>query len=1241
MPGTPPDEATLRALLPADRDAATAARWVAERRVLIPALFGQAEQAQDAELFRSLVTACELVLAGLDHDADPHGWAWAQAERANALRRLGTLTNDAGVLDASAAGFDAALSVWTLAAASLDHALALARRSSAISTLGELRADEALLRAALAGFDAALAVPGVTALGRDYNVAQSNRANTLRRLFAVTKDATWLKAAADGYAHAYDRATMPADWADAQQRRAGVLRTLEIVRSVPDLVAGAAGAEATAATAAGMAKLTQDFLAAPPAEMRRLLEQPNTPLLQPMAAAAIRGVAQRAAADGNSEMAGFFHALADLLKRWRENGVAAAFAQFEDGISRPDIPQAARPLLAELQGLQDDPRSEHDAGQLRRQVALCEQVLRLVPQSVDAGFWAAIQGTRANALQSLGALAGDAALLRQAVDGYDQALTVRTRTAMPADWATTHNNRASALARLGELAGDAAVLRQAVDGYEQALTVYTRDAMPAEWAATHNNRAAALQSLGRLAGDAEVLRRAVDGYEQALTVRTRDAMPADWAMTHNNRAGALVSLGELAGDAAVLRQAVDGYDQALTVRTRDAMPADWAATQNNRASALRSLAGLGDPTAADKAIAGYRAALAVMTTSGAEDTHQGSAGALARLLARQASYIEAAEVITQALARSDAALLDAGRSRDGHRRAIEQVEELYALLALCHHRSSQTEAGLAAADAGRLRLAVETQALSQQRARTLNDPEIPETVKAAQLRRDALRHRLGHGSEARDGAAPRAALTAEERTALDAELRAATDEVLTLHRQHGLMPVIEPLSAAQIIEAAPKDGALVLPVIAAGQTFAFVIAHGAVTVVEFKDADGAYRIDEQTLVRRAVNDEDSWLRTYYATLHDKRFRRDHDLYRDWTTYLHNTLTWLWDDLLGPLDAHLRDRKGAALQPGAEVVLVPPGLLGVLPLLGARPRPGAEPFGERWTVSLAPSVRTLLTCRTRAAAAAHRPHRLLGIFDPDGSLAGARLEAAVLRALFARAEQKPFIGDQATREAVLPWLDWASHFHGSTHGFHHPFDPTQSGIVLANKDMLCVSDLSAAQLERLRLVFLSACETGVAGVLKLSEEFIGLPTSFVLAGAAGVVASLWPVFDDASYLLSTRFYQELLGKDGSKPKTPAAALRAAQRWLRIVTYGELRTMFAEEDGWLLIGEPRCDDAVAQPDAERIEAAAKSARAPGGSATPEPDADPDDPPKPIRLRIGLERDCPYASPHEWAAFTATGA
>jgi CHAT domain-containing protein len=102
------------------------------------------------------------------------------------------------------------------------------------------------------------------------------------------------------------------------------------------------------------------------------------------------------------------------------------------------------------------------------------------------------------------------------------------------------------------------------------------------------------------------------------------------------------------------------------------------------------------------------------------------------------------------------------------------------------------------------------------------------------------------------------------------------------------------------------------------------------------------------------------------------------------------------------------------------------------------------------------------------------------------------------------------------------------------------------------------DLSAV-----RLVVLSACQTGLIDVQKVPEEFIGLPAGFLQAGVPGVVGSLWPVNDLSTALLMIRFYEYHLRGDirtGKGPMPPAWALRKAQLWLRDVTNEELAILF---------------------------------------------------------------------------------
>ena len=47
---------------------------------------------------------------------------------------------------------------------------------------------------------------------------------------------------------------------------------------------------------------------------------------------------------------------------------------------------------------------------------------------------------------------------------------------------------------------------------------------------------------------------------------------------------------------------------------------------------------------------------------------------------------------------------------------------------------------------------------------------------------------------------------------------------------------------------------------------------------------------------------------------------------------------------------------------------------------------------------------------------------------------------------------------------------------------------------------------------------------VIEVRRAADEVVGLAASFLQAGAAGVIASLWPVYDHATFLLMCRFLQ---------------------------------------------------------------------------------------------------------------------
>jgi CHAT domain-containing protein len=86
---------------------------------------------------------------------------------------------------------------------------------------------------------------------------------------------------------------------------------------------------------------------------------------------------------------------------------------------------------------------------------------------------------------------------------------------------------------------------------------------------------------------------------------------------------------------------------------------------------------------------------------------------------------------------------------------------------------------------------------------------------------------------------------------------------------------------------------------------------------------------------------------------------------------------------------------------------------------------------------------------------------------------------------------------------------------------------------------------------------------VAEPFELADEVVSLPMGLLRCGVPGVVGTLWPVADASTALVMVRFYELLRDRspEGWPPLAPAAALAAAQRWLRDARPAELQSFLA--------------------------------------------------------------------------------
>lgn len=116
-----------------------------------------------------------------------------------------------------------------------------------------------------------------------------------------------------------------------------------------------------------------------------------------------------------------------------------------------------------------------------------------------------------------------------------------------------------------------------------------------------------------------------------------------------------------------------------------------------------------------------------------------------------------------------------------------------------------------------------------------------------------------------------------------------------------------------------------------------------------------------------------------------------------------------------------------------------------------------------------------------------------------------------------------------------------------HGYFNSASPQDSGLQLADGNLTLADIITYFKLENCRLVTLSACETGFTDFTSTSDEYIGFPSGFLLAGSTNVVSSLWTVSATATALLMIKFYEEL-----QQQSNIVLALNTAQRWLRDTT-----------------------------------------------------------------------------------------
>jgi hypothetical protein len=325
--------------------------------------------------------------------------------------------------------------------------------------------------------------------------------------------------------------------------------------------------------------------------------------------------------------------------------------------------------------------------------------------------------------------------------------------------------------------------------------------------------------------------------------------------------------------------------------------------------------------------------------------------------------------------------------------------------------------------------------------------------------------------------------------------------------------LLDALGDDRLIELVDVDGELHALVCGGGRVRMFPVGPAA-------DAARAVRFARQALRRMAhgpaVSPDDAAVRAWLAALGERLDRV----------------------LLGDGGGHL----GAG-----GVVIVPPGRLQAVPW-------GLLPRLRSRAVSVAPSATSWLRARRAdgnaseggdagAGNAAGLPSGRVVLVRGPG-LASGGAEVPLLAADYGadvrngRCHALTVLGGgTATARGVLDAIDGAGLAHIAAHGTFRADSPLFSALRL-DDGPLTVYDLERLRRGPRRLI-LSSCDSGIAAPAG-ADEVLGLASSLLPLGTAGIVASVVPVNDAAVVPLMTALHRELRGG-----ATLPAALRSAR------------------------------------------------------------------------------------------------
>ncbi|EIN11931.1 hypothetical protein PUNSTDRAFT_132077 [Punctularia strigosozonata HHB-11173 SS5] len=259
-------------------------------------------------------------------------------------------------------------------------------------------------------------------------------------------------------------------------------------------------------------------------------------------------------------------------------------------------------------------------------------------------------------------------------------------------------------------------------------------------------------------------------------------------------------------------------------------------------------------------------------------------------------------------------------------------------------------------------------------------------------------------------------------------------------------------------------------------------------------------------------------------------------------FLITLLERLWTTIVEPIvrELRLKPRKGHARP---RLTWLPTGPFSFLPLhaAGTYTSEEAHNTSQYFVSSYTQTLSALLIAQRKPSVKKTEDVRALLVAEPQAY--GGRTEIldgvteeihAVAEALppnittIVQREQEP--PTPTTISRVIHHLSESTVLHLACHGVQNSRDPLQSAFKLGDGD-LTIEKLMKLNLPDATFAFLSACDTGKGDSLH-PDQVIHLAAALLFTGFRSVVATMWPMADDAGPVVAKHVYKRLFeSQDG--------------------------------------------------------------------------------------------------------------